>query len=295
MTPREATALQSLRSSALRRRALETSLLTHLVAQNGEGYLAHRHVLVEWLVHVCRLLGLSQTTLHAGVAHVDRVMSLRPMSRKVWQLAAVAALLVAAKVEEAADAIPSVADLEYMCAGDFDAAYIRRMEVCLLDLLDWDAHAPTPVHFLRLFQAVAARVAREAAVPGSPVSPDDGARCAKRPRTTGVPDVESVESDDENVPPPTEEGVTAAPDDDVFGAARCALDLALYEPRLRARFGPALIAAAAWAAARHVCGRADAWTDRMGAISGVRGDDPRLRECVAELVGLFEHARDGTE
>lgn len=80
-------------------------------------------------------------------------------------------------------------------------------------------------------------------------------------------------------------------DDEVFLTAQFVLDLTLYEPRIKAKYKPQVLAASAWAVGRKVGAVHPTWTDSMASITGLEWD-PEVVHCFHELLALFEQARD---
>ncbi|CAL9079289.1 unnamed protein product [Musa textilis] len=137
-----------------------------LLPGNGgdEAYLLSlRREVVAWVVHAAANHDFSVVTTFLAVNYLDRCFvphaaagSLRLQSDKVWmgRLAAVAALSLAAKVEETR--VPLLLDLQVaMPLGTeeenryvFEAKTIRRMELLLLSALSWRMNSVTPLSFL---------------------------------------------------------------------------------------------------------------------------------------------------
>ncbi|XVF36336.1 hypothetical protein REPUB_Repub19eG0049600 [Reevesia pubescens] len=105
---------------------------------------------VEWMLKVSVHYSFSALTAVLAVNYLDRFLfSFRFQSEKPWmtQLAAVACLSLAAKVEETQ--VPLLLDLQaeeskYV----FEAKTIQRMEILVLSTLQWKMNPVTPLSFL---------------------------------------------------------------------------------------------------------------------------------------------------
>ena len=108
-----------------------------------------RGILVDWLVEVASEFRLVSDTLHAAVACVDRVLSVRPVPRLHLQLVGVACTLIAAKYEEIY--APSVDEFVFITDNTYTRAAVLAAETDALDALAFDLSAPTAKTFLRRF------------------------------------------------------------------------------------------------------------------------------------------------
>ncbi|XAR48380.1 hypothetical protein NMG60_11031196 [Bertholletia excelsa] len=137
-----------------------TSLLskeqeTHLnnVIQTTPFVLEARRFTVEWIMQVNAYYSFSTLTAVLAVNYLDRFLgSVHFHGEKPWmsQLAAVACLSLAAKVEETH--VPLLLDLQ---VGEtkylFDAKTVQRMEILVLSTLQWRMNPVTPLSFLDFF------------------------------------------------------------------------------------------------------------------------------------------------
>lgn len=143
--------LSSLRTQAKSRRRIDLLLLNQISQVGNASYLTHRHVIIQWMIDVATTFHFHSATLHLAVRHLDAFMSLRHLTKDVWQLVAVTAIFIAAKCEEPSSRVPVLDDLKFICDNAFDHDHIRKMEVCMLRALDWDLVVKTPVHFCNHF------------------------------------------------------------------------------------------------------------------------------------------------
>ncbi|KAK4767695.1 hypothetical protein SAY87_002836 [Trapa incisa] len=112
-----------------------------------------RAVAADWILRAQALHGFSVPTVVRAVNYLDRfICSFRLETDKPWmtQLAAVACLSLAAKVEETQ--VPLLLDLQaeeskFM----FEAKTVQRMELIVLSGLGWKMNPVTPISFLDYF------------------------------------------------------------------------------------------------------------------------------------------------
>ncbi|KAL6964034.1 hypothetical protein U1Q18_035041 [Sarracenia purpurea var. burkii] len=106
---------------------------------------------VDWILKVIAHFGFTTLTAILAINYLDRFLSsLRFQRDKPWmsQLAAVACLSLAAKVEETQ--VPLLLDLQVVEGTKyvFEAKTIQRMELLVLSTLQWRMNPVTPVSFL---------------------------------------------------------------------------------------------------------------------------------------------------
>lgn len=144
----EAATLAMMLQHVTRRKPERTALVARTVAAGNSNYIEGRHGLVDWMIQVCNLFGLMPTTLHTAVRHLDWSMSKGKMPRNVWQLCAVACVLIAAKCEEKAMMVPRLSQVQHVCGGAYNADVVSQMEVMVLEKLKWDPVDRVATHFL---------------------------------------------------------------------------------------------------------------------------------------------------
>ncbi|KAL6982962.1 Cyclin-D3-1 [Sarracenia purpurea var. burkii] len=109
-----------------------------------------RRAAVEWVLRVNAYYSFSARTAVLAVNYLDRFLfSFHFQREKPWmtQLAAVACLSLAAKVEETQ--VPLLLDLQVEEAMYvFEAKTIQRMEILVLSTLQWKMNPVTPISFL---------------------------------------------------------------------------------------------------------------------------------------------------
>ncbi|KAL6216639.1 PREDICTED: cyclin-D3-3-like [Fragaria vesca subsp. vesca] len=105
---------------------------------------------VDWMLRVNTHYSFSALTAVLAVDYLDRCFSrfqFQPEKPWMTQLAAVACLSVAAKVEETQ--VPLLLDLQVEDSKYvFEAKNISRMEIMVLSTLDWRMNPVTPISFL---------------------------------------------------------------------------------------------------------------------------------------------------
>uniref|UniRef100_A0A7N0VG74 Uncharacterized protein n=1 Tax=Kalanchoe fedtschenkoi TaxID=63787 RepID=A0A7N0VG74_KALFE len=110
---------------------------------------------VRWIVRASCHHGFSTLTSVLAIDYFDRFVARTLFPQDVaWavQLAAVACLSLAAKVEETR--VPLLVDLQEVAETAelvFEAGTVRRMELVILSLLEWRMNPVTPLSFLHHF------------------------------------------------------------------------------------------------------------------------------------------------
>ncbi|XP_064487201.1 G2/mitotic-specific cyclin-B-like [Ornithodoros turicata] len=107
-----------------------------------------RSILVNWLVQVHAKFNLLQETLYLTIAVLDRYLqAAENISRSKLQLIGVTAMFIAAKYEEMYS--PDIMDYIYISDNAFTKRDILKMEIVMLEALDFSLGRPLPLHFLR--------------------------------------------------------------------------------------------------------------------------------------------------
>ncbi|KAL6530123.1 hypothetical protein OROMI_028768 [Orobanche minor] len=117
---------------------------------NSDGFLKTlRNEAIEWMLKVIAHYGFNALTAVLAVNYYDRfITSLCFQKDKPWmsQLAAVACLSIAAKMEETQ--VPLLLDLQVEeCKYLFEAKTIQRMELLVLSTLKWNMNPVTPISY----------------------------------------------------------------------------------------------------------------------------------------------------
>lgn len=112
-----------------------------------------RRETIDWILDVIEYYSFSHITVVLAVNYLDRFLFSSQLKReKPWmtQLAAVACLSLAAKVEETQ--VPLLLDLQVEeTRYVFEAKTIQRMEILVLSTLQWKMNPVTPISFIDHF------------------------------------------------------------------------------------------------------------------------------------------------
>eukprot|EP01112_Ceratiomyxa_fruticulosa_P015630 TRINITY_DN461_c0_g2_i1.p1 TRINITY_DN461_c0_g2~~TRINITY_DN461_c0_g2_i1.p1 ORF type:complete len:383 (-),score=90.81 TRINITY_DN461_c0_g2_i1:101-1249(-) len=110
-----------------------------------------RAPLVDWMAQVAEVCQLKPLTLHMSVAYLDSVLDLFPVSKTRLQLVGICCILIAAKMEEQEDRVPSLNHLNHCCGNVFTRQLICQMESLILNTLHWGTLLVCPHNFLDYF------------------------------------------------------------------------------------------------------------------------------------------------
>ncbi|KAK4760939.1 hypothetical protein SAY87_005832 [Trapa incisa] len=106
---------------------------------------------IEWILSTRSFLGLHYRTAYLAVIYIDRFLAKRTLGdRKLWavQLISVACLSLAAKMEECdVPVLSGFPSQKY----EFEGRVITKMELLILDTLDWKMASITPFTYLDFF------------------------------------------------------------------------------------------------------------------------------------------------
>ncbi|XP_042028048.1 cyclin-D4-1-like [Salvia splendens] len=124
--------------------------------RNGELDVGLRKKAIDWMLKACAHFSFGELCLYTAISYFDRFLSIYelPLSSSEkggenWavQLVAVACLSLAAKIEEVN--VPSTLDLQAEVPKLlFEGKTIQRMEILVLNRLDWKIKAYTPCNFI---------------------------------------------------------------------------------------------------------------------------------------------------
>ncbi|KAE8210025.1 hypothetical protein CF327_g6054 [Tilletia walkeri] len=109
-----------------------------------------RPFLVDFLIEIHQTFRLRPETLYLTMNIVDRYVSKRIVYKRHYQLVGCAALLIAAKYEDAKNHIPAVQDLSQTCCNAYDETAFTQMEGHVLSTIGWQLGYPTPEAWLRI-------------------------------------------------------------------------------------------------------------------------------------------------
>ncbi|GAK66697.1 cyclin [Moesziomyces antarcticus] len=109
-----------------------------------------RPYLVDFLIEIHQTFKLRPETLFLTMNIVDRYVSKRIVYKRHYQLVGCAALLIAAKFEDAKDRVPTVKELSQMCCNAYDESAFSQMEGHVLSTIGWTLGHPTAEAWLRI-------------------------------------------------------------------------------------------------------------------------------------------------
>ena len=109
---------------------------------------AWREKIVEWAFAAADHFDFDRETAGVALSFLDRYLAVRAVDRRSFQLAAMTALYLAAKLAQPSDAKLGLASLVELSREAFVADDVVKMEVELLACLGWRVHPPTPAAFL---------------------------------------------------------------------------------------------------------------------------------------------------
>lgn len=108
-----------------------------------------RAVLMDWMMEVCSEFTLKRESYYLACNYVDRFLSLRPgCQRAEFQLLGLAAIVIAAKVEEICT--PKLTDFAKSADSGFSQDQIKEMERRILRTLSWRLVPPTVFNWMSL-------------------------------------------------------------------------------------------------------------------------------------------------
>lgn len=106
-----------------------------------------RAILLNWIIQVHSSFGLTSETLYIATSMIDRYFAREPVSKSKIQLIGITALFIASKYEEIY--YPEINEFVNVCDKLYTKKDIIRMELQMLDALNFELGRPLPLHFLR--------------------------------------------------------------------------------------------------------------------------------------------------
>ncbi|KAJ1462448.1 cyclin-like protein [Pelagophyceae sp. CCMP2097] len=107
-----------------------------------------RGKIITWFHQLGESFKMSGETLSVATNYLDRYLSLKSVGSVNFQLASIASIFLASKVEEPRPF--RTADFVALSDGIFSASDLRLMELELLCTLKWHLHPPTVTEFIHL-------------------------------------------------------------------------------------------------------------------------------------------------
>lgn len=111
--------------------------------------------IIDWLIQCQQYLGLSDSCLHSAVANFDRALCCVEWEPSEIQLLGLAALQLSAKTE--LDSPPAAKLLLPLAGGVYSKGDLARLELELLEALDWELRQTTASVFLHLYSEMAGK------------------------------------------------------------------------------------------------------------------------------------------
>lgn len=113
-----------------------------------------RQRLINWCIDIHNKLGLITETLYITIALIDRYFDkIQVKQQSTVQLVAIGATLIASKYEEIYP--PDIQDLLHLAQGEYSRREVMRVEIQILEELNFDLGKPIPLAFLRRFSKAA--------------------------------------------------------------------------------------------------------------------------------------------
>jgi Cyclin, N-terminal domain/Cyclin, C-terminal domain len=112
-----------------------------------------RKLLANWMIEVAIEFQLMSETLFLSVSLLDQFLQLRQVPRDRLQLLGMTAMFIASKYEEIWH--PPVEDFIHICVGTYERDEILKMELYMLQTLEYNLSFVTPLQFLRRFSKAA--------------------------------------------------------------------------------------------------------------------------------------------
>jgi len=138
----------------LRERELDYVLAANFL-EGGATTSTMRAMLVDWLIQVASYQNLCQETLYLCITMVDTVLSKRDIKHERLQLVGITCLLIASKLEEYYPA--DISKLIHLTKDSYTFKQVIRMEIVILEILEYQLYFPEMMSFLRRFTRAAFR------------------------------------------------------------------------------------------------------------------------------------------
>lgn len=102
-----------------------------------------REKICEWCYQVVDHFDFNRQVVAIALNYLDRYLALRPVNRKIFQLAAMTCLFIAIKMNESK--VLSLSAFLSLSRGYFQAEHVLAMEHAILRALSWKVNPPTPI------------------------------------------------------------------------------------------------------------------------------------------------------
>ena len=112
-----------------------------------------RGCLIDWLDRIHYKAQLTTNSLYKAIGIFDRALNLTVITRETMELFGLSALIIASKME---DTMPLQLDLAIKCSKrSFSKEELKKKEIQLVSLLDFDFAFPTALFFLNYYLRIA--------------------------------------------------------------------------------------------------------------------------------------------
>lgn len=116
--------------------------------------LSNRDNITIFMLTLSRHCGFHSETYSLSVNLLDRFLSVVKANPKYLSCMSICCLFLAVKMSEEDEDVPTAADLVKVSGLRFSSSDLLRMERIILDKLNWNLNATTPLYFLQVFHAL---------------------------------------------------------------------------------------------------------------------------------------------
>ncbi|VFQ62300.1 unnamed protein product [Cuscuta campestris] len=109
---------------------------------------------IHYIIKTGAVFGFGMQTVYLSITYLDRFLSRRTIVGEKWwamKVVGIACVSIAAKMEESNNKIPSLTEYPMEEPFIFQSSLIQRMELLVLNTLDWKLHFTTPFDFTPYF------------------------------------------------------------------------------------------------------------------------------------------------
>jgi len=109
-----------------------------------------RAILIDWLVDVHKKYKMRPETLFLAVQLLDQYLDKEVIARRQLQLVGITSLMISAKFEEIYP--PKIKEFVHVCDKAYSQEDINKMEILILQAMNFQVCCPTAMHFLDQYQ-----------------------------------------------------------------------------------------------------------------------------------------------
>ena len=107
--------------------------------------------MVDWICEIGEDLKFSSDTIHVTVQYMDTILPKIEVPKSKLQLICLTCFIIAAKFTEMEIKVPSLKEVHEFCRGTYSFDLIKKSEVLILELLEWNLKTITPYQFTQFF------------------------------------------------------------------------------------------------------------------------------------------------